>query len=630
MSNSQNEKTAFVLLHGIGPQSHTHTIRNFLSCIAKSVGSHTPLEMSHRTPDTLADGYSYVTATREHKGSNIVISEYFWSDLSELRPGAFWVLTNFFNLVADAPDIIYACLAPNTSGDDSKDYMVLRLLRSIVAFAFWLIYYPIVALNLTFGVFVFCYALSRAYGHNLVSSADTHILFAGVVALILIALAKFFTRPRPSSYVSSLLNLTAIFTAVIALMALDNLITGENQNTYLEYSNTLSDVLKGFWCLAHFGFVAYLALLPFLWFFFLQRRKGLLLGFALTFLLIRFWLVFISTVWLVVLSFLSHGGKTGDLLSTFSFHMHFLSIWWFEVAVIAATFAFSFLAYRLQPRTARDASPPGQSRTAGAASAPKPFPRLIAPSVFPSVAIFLSVTALAAYGSCTQPQLLPNLLRDYLNPICGYVDLATNTIVNNAVLLLGVVLLLVQLAHSGFAPVLDVVNFFKSDHGHRRANPLSALASIWAYSPVSRQNLRNALGERLEAQMSDMTSRFGRFDRVVFVAHSLGSIIALDYIAALRKNPNSSGHVDIELVTMGSPLEHIFRHYMPHSYPNAAAFAERHELKWTNIYRADDYIGTHITVAPNERIEEFPLDPGGHQDYLNDEKVGHIIRERYF
>ena len=130
--------------------------------------------------------------------------------------------------------------------------------------------------------------------------------------------------------------------------------------------------------------------------------------------------------------------------------------------------------------------------------------------------------------------------------------------------------------------------------------------------------------------MSDMTSRFGRFDRVVFVAHSLGSIIALDYIAALRKNPNSSGHVDIELVTMGSPLEHIFRHYMPHSYPNAAAFAERHELKWTNIYRADDYIGTHITVAPNERIEEFPLDPGGHQDYLNDEKVGHIIRERYF
>ena len=130
--------------------------------------------------------------------------------------------------------------------------------------------------------------------------------------------------------------------------------------------------------------------------------------------------------------------------------------------------------------------------------------------------------------------------------------------------------------------------------------------------------------------MSDLTSKFGRFDRVVFVAHSLGSIIALNYIAALRKNPNSSGYVEIELVTMGSPLEYIFRHYMPHSYPNAAAFAERHELKWTNIYRADDYIGTHITMAPNERIEEFPLDPGGHQDYLNDEKVGHIIRERYF
>ena len=130
--------------------------------------------------------------------------------------------------------------------------------------------------------------------------------------------------------------------------------------------------------------------------------------------------------------------------------------------------------------------------------------------------------------------------------------------------------------------------------------------------------------------MSDMTSRFGPFDRVVFVAHSLGSIIALDYVQALRKNPNSSKDIDIDLVTMGSPLEYIFRYYMPHSYPDAATFAERHGLAWKNIYRADDYIGTHITVAPNARIEEFPLDPGGHQDYLNDEKVGHIIRERYF
>ena len=247
MSNSQNAKTAFVLLHGIGPQSHTHMIRNFLTCIAKSVGSHTPLEMSHRTPDTLDYGYSYVTATREHKGSNVVISEYFWSDLSELRPGAFRVLTNFFNLVADAPDIIYACLAPNTSGDDSKDYLVLRLLRSIVAFAFWLIYFPIVALNLTFGGFVFCYALSRAYGHNLASSADTHFLFAGFIALILIALAKFFTRPKPSSYVSSLLTLTAIFTSVIALMALYNLIMEDIQYLYFEYADILYDVLKCFW-----------------------------------------------------------------------------------------------------------------------------------------------------------------------------------------------------------------------------------------------------------------------------------------------------------------------------------------------------------------------------------------------
>ena len=60
--------------------------------------------------------------------------------------------------------------------------------------------------------------------------------------------------------------------------------------------------------------------------------------------------------------------------------------------------------------------------------------------------------------------------------------------------------------------------------------------------------------------MSDMTSQFGPFKRVVFIAHSLGSIIALDYIPALHKNQNSTEKIDIELVTMGSPLEYIFRH----------------------------------------------------------------------
>ena len=172
------------------------------------------------------------------------------------------MLTNFFNLVADAPSTIYAYLAPNTSGDDTRDYLVLRLPRSIVAFAFWLIYYPIIALNLTFGVIVFCYALSREYGHNLASTADTHIFFAGVVTLILIGLVKILKKL--SSYVFALLTLTALFTSLIALMALDNLITGEIQYLYFEYSNILSDILKIFCWVAQASYVPYLALLPFL------------------------------------------------------------------------------------------------------------------------------------------------------------------------------------------------------------------------------------------------------------------------------------------------------------------------------------------------------------------------------
>ena len=109
------------------------------------------------------------------------------------------MLRNFFNLVADAPDIIYACLGPNTSGDNAKDYVVLRALRSIIALSIWLIYYPIVALNLTYGVFVLDYALRVRYGDGmeLTSPADTNVIIAGGITLLSFGLVKRFGHDLP-------------------------------------------------------------------------------------------------------------------------------------------------------------------------------------------------------------------------------------------------------------------------------------------------------------------------------------------------------------------------------------------------------------------------------------------------
>ena len=514
------------------------------------------------------------------------------------------MLRNFFNLVADAPDIIYACLGPNTSGDNAKDYVVLRALRSIIALSIWLIYYPIVALNLTYGVFVLDYALRVRYGDGmeLTSPADTNVIIAGGIALLSFGLVKRFGRP--SSYISSLLAFTAAFTAGIALLAGSRLITGEASYSYSDYADIFNAGLNALWLMVSVGSLTYLALLPVLLIFFNQRRRGLLLGFAVMFLVTRFWLAILTTLY--------DDTTYASLVKQIGGPIRFLSIFWLEVIVIAATFALSLIGYLLQ------------SRKASSAEKPKPFPRLIAATSFPYVAIVLSIAALAAIVSCSCSELL----EDCSSLNCQFVYSATNAIVANAATLLFFGTLVVQFAHNGFEPVLDIVNFFKSDQGHRRANPLSAVLSVWTYSPFGSQHFRNTLGERLKAQMNDLTSRFGPFDRVVFVANSLGSMMAIDYIATVGKIDNRSTRM--ELVTMGSPLEYIFRHYMPHLFPAAATFAEKHELKWTNVYRADDYVGTHITTTSTDRIEDIPLPPEGHLGYFGDEKVGKIIRERYF
>ncbi|MEM9356035.1 MAG: hypothetical protein AAGB04_07465 [Pseudomonadota bacterium] len=610
--NDSRSNTAFVLLHGIGAQTHTRTIRDFLTCIEPSVGSDPSQEMSQRTPSALSDDYAYVAATREHQASKIVVAEYYWADLSRIQTGLFSVLRNFFNLVADAPDIIYACLGPNSAGTQTKDYLILRLLRAIIALSIWLIYFPIVALNLAYGVFVLDFAVRVRYDANVTlnSPADLNVVIAGMIALAAFAAIKF--AGRIGSYISSLLAFTAAFAAGVSLLAAYRVVTGEGVATYGDYANIFNVGLNALWLIVSVGSLIYLALLPVLLIFFNQRRRGLLLGFAVMFLVTRFWLVLITTVWLAILTTLYDEATYASLVQQIGGPIRFLSIFWLEVIVIAATFVFALASYLLKSREPSGSEPPTK------------YPRLIAASSFPYVAIALSVSALAAIVACSCSELI----KDCQSWNCQFVYAATNAIVANAATLLFFGTLVVQFAHKGFEPVLDIVNFFKSDRGHRRVNPLAAITSIWTYAPGGTQHFRGMLGERLVAQVDDMSARFGPFDRIVFVAHSLGSMMALDYISSAHKGEAKSA--PMELVTMGSPLEYIFRFYMPHLFPAAASFADEHDLRWTNVYRADDYVGTHVTTTLSDRIEEIPLPPEGHFGYFSDEKVGQIIRERYF
>ena len=170
--------------------------------------------------------------------------------------------------------------------------------------------------------------------------------------------------------------------------------------------------------------------------------------------------------------------------------------------------------------------------------------------------------------------------------------------------------------------------------------------------PPSGYWLRERIQDRLKVLVNQLI-RDERPDVLAIVAHSQGTVVAIDVIDAegarwLAAMP-AGGR--LLLVTMGSPYRHLHHHYFPSSFPShldRPALHKRNEdqqwsdknpgvlSRWVNIFRIDDFVGTHIDVprpaatgngAPPVWPEERPVAPNGHTLYWVDENVAPILRE---
>jgi hypothetical protein len=147
--------------------------------------------------------------------------------------------------------------------------------------------------------------------------------------------------------------------------------------------------------------------------------------------------------------------------------------------------------------------------------------------------------------------------------------------------------------------------------------------------------MRHRIQDRLATLVAELLANEDP-DRVIIVAHSQGTVIALDTLD--RDGPGWAKGRELRLVTMGSPYTHVYNRYFPLSFP---PHRERENLApggvlagWTNIFRVDDFVGTHID-APRNRPEgnalphwptECAVPTGGHTMYWVDEAVYSPLR----
>jgi hypothetical protein len=131
------------------------------------------------------------------------------------------------------------------------------------------------------------------------------------------------------------------------------------------------------------------------------------------------------------------------------------------------------------------------------------------------------------------------------------------------------------------------------------------------------------------------------YDRVVFVAHSQGTVLTTALLANRGPDQNPPLPKSVSLMTFGCPLQQLYLKRFPSQYAWVADLADpakrcnfvhRVNCEWTNVAAADDPIGRTVFMPPPEpwicgpgpqlpkgtpRLSEILLGTGGHGSYWN-------------
>ena len=320
------ERDAIIVVHGIGDQTQRGTLETFLLALTKEIDSSAtraqvlriPCGEPHDTP------FTYFVQETNVGGRSTAIAEMFWSDLSALAVGFLAPLQNFFRLVAAAPDIVYASLGPSVSNGGQRDYISLRIVRALVALAFWLIYYPIVAYNIAYATLFLGFFADTLWLRPLLFSFSPTIDLALrtaaapgqlVTAGIGIVVALVFAVRLKNIYLRSIAAWVAGILFIGAALFIARLL---NVGTGIEYKEYVSEINRGLdylWRAAAFLGLAYMITVPFLILRFPERWRGILVGHTASYFAGRLWVVLITTCWLVLFNNILSADQLQELLS---------------------------------------------------------------------------------------------------------------------------------------------------------------------------------------------------------------------------------------------------------------------------------------------------------------------------
>lgn len=663
VSRDGAERIGVVVIHGVGSTRPGWINQDVIPHLMRAdpalkFESHSEVEElaspKRGTPGSVetAAFSSYLRRAGYGHGSHIVFMELFWADIS--RVGRGWVSSLFamLQLFYEAPLVLSAAFMRREQAG------LRRVIASIVRIANWLLRWPISGLNIA----VFFAILGLAGMHFLEARSawlaqlavpDAIYIGLGLALTAMLAIRLADRKDDKNILRSELAPSTAISALVLLAVLVAAYQTAgpaalEGLSKYLLFAAVPLLLLWLVWSHLVVAGIIVLGLVALGWTFLPRsRRQGTpmqpAVALAVTMMQGVIWKIVIALTWFILIRWLEPGSldlnkcawtemsscRNLGRLSTELVVIVTLNV--IMAGLLALTVLGVFLVrsylvkYRLEAVTARQTT----------------LPRIIVsrPAVF-----LMFVLTVLNFGLYYGPAYLQAITG------AGYAKLAVNLSVVGfaqpllhqyegtvsalwAVLVLSLTFLILT---SSISPVLhilrDLVNHQYSWQLPGRAWSVRSPWSQFGVRLAGREEehpRRMRIIERLDTLMHEILSR-ERCRRLILIGHSQGSVILYDYLRTKWDDQTLASVERIDIITLGSPLGHIYQHYFPDYELRAASAADLNaKLKsWTNLWRADDPIGHEVDVIAGDFIENIPLPPGGHVDYWREEKVCSIILER--
>jgi hypothetical protein len=130
---------------------------------------------------------------------------------------------------------------------------------------------------------------------------------------------------------------------------------------------------------------------------------------------------------------------------------------------------------------------------------------------------------------------------------------------------------------------------------------------------VLRYHARHRIANRFRKILKKVLE--GSPKEIIIVAHSQGTIIVLEELLKRRSEALLKEVPSLKLVTLGSPLTHLYQHHFPFLYPSISdgrwKRLRTYVPNWYNAYRVDDYVGNSIAAPDGKWPRNIPLPAAG-------------------